>query len=85
MQDQQALKDLKDLAASFFREETEVRLLSLASVASDIPPSLAEKKSLEQEDRRQRLSEQAMKHPAVAAALEVFGGRIADIKDESRS
>ena len=85
VQDPQALSGLKELATSYFGGETEVRLLPISSEAAGVPPSLAEKKSLEQEDRQQRLSERAMNHPAVAAALEVFGGRVAEVKEESGS
>ncbi len=72
---------LKELARNFFRGEPGIKLISLQDVAETLPPSLAEKKSLEDAARQQGLRQAAETHPLVAAALELFGGEIGEVKE----
>ncbi len=76
---------LKELAHAFFHGEPGIRLISLAEVSESVPPSLVEKKSLENEAKQQNLKQTAKRHPLVAAALEIFGGAIGEIKELDNS
>jgi DNA polymerase-3 subunit gamma/tau len=71
---------LKELARAFFHGEPGIRLILLPDASEDAPPSLAEKKSLEDAAKRQNLKQVAETHPLVTAALEIFGGAIGEIK-----
>lgn len=79
MQDADSLAELKGLAQQFFRREPGIRFKSLTDGGGDVPPSLLEKKSLEETNRKQQLKQKAMEHPLVNAALEVFGGVIGEV------
>lgn len=79
MQDADSLAELKGLAQQFFRREPGIRFKSLADGGSDVPPSLLEKKSLEETNIKQQLRQKAMEHPLVNAALEVFDGVIGEV------
>jgi DNA polymerase-3 subunit gamma/tau len=81
VQDQDVQGELRALAKAYFRAETDVRLVPLSDKAADAPPSLVEKKSREAANRRHELHQQTTGHPLVAAAVEIFGGEIAEIKE----
>jgi DNA polymerase-3 subunit gamma/tau len=72
---------LKDLARTFFRGEPGLKLISLPGASKTTPPSLAEKKNLEDAAKRKNLKQAAETHPLVAAALEIFGGAISEIRE----
>jgi DNA polymerase-3 subunit gamma/tau len=76
---------LKELARAFFQAETRITLSPLAKPSDAVPPSLAEKKSLDQTRRRESLKLTAEKHPMVAAALEIFGGELGEIVESDES
>ena len=75
------MTELRGLAKAYFRAETGIRLISLTEKQGDIPATLLEKKSLEEADRLNSIKRAAASHPMVAAALEIFGGEIADISE----
>lgn len=79
LQEAATLGDLQGLAQAFFRAQTTVKVVSLTEGTAETPLSLAEKKSRDEEGRMRQLRQDATSHPAVAAALEVFGGEIAAI------
>lgn len=81
LQDPEPITELRGLAKAYFRAETGIRLLSLTEKQGDIPATLLEKKSLEEADRLHSIKQAAASHPMVAAALEIFGGEIADISE----
>jgi DNA polymerase III subunit gamma/tau len=83
LQDAAAMAELKGLAQAFFRGATDIRLVSLSEQQEGAPPSLAEKKSLEEANRLQMMRQTATSHPLVAAALEIFGGEIGEIGEIS--
>jgi DNA polymerase-3 subunit gamma/tau len=84
IQDPDKLTELKTLAKSYFRGETDIRLVPMSDAAPDAPISLVEKKSRDEAGQRQQLQDKASGHPMVAAALEVFGGEIAEVKENKR-
>ncbi len=71
---------LKELACAFLGGEPGIRLILLQDTPDSAPPSLVEKKSLEDAARQQSLKQAAEAHPLVAAALEIFGGALGEIK-----
>ena len=75
--------ELQALAKGFFRAETDIRFVPLQS-AVPAPPSLLEKKSLEDADRQQRIKELATSHPMVAVALDIFGGEIGEVREAEK-
>ncbi|HEY6837537.1 MAG TPA: DNA polymerase III subunit gamma/tau [Geobacteraceae bacterium] len=85
VQDPGTLADLAALAKAYFGNDVEVRVVPLGESAAAVPPSLAEKKSLERDRQQQELKERATGHPLVAAALEIFEGEIADIKENNKT
>lgn len=79
LRDSDATAELQALAKGFFRAETAIRLVSLTGQDA-VPPSLLEKKSLEDAGRKQRIKELATSHPMVAAALDIFGGELGEVQ-----
>ena len=75
------MTELRGLAKEYFKAETGIRLVSLTEGQGDVPATLLEKKSLEEADRLSSVKQAAASHPMVAAALEIFGGEIADISE----
>ncbi|KAF0220877.1 MAG: DNA polymerase III subunit [Geobacteraceae bacterium] len=81
VQDPDAMAELKALAHGYFRKETGIRLVSLTGAPGDVPPTLSEKKSLEEANRLRKVTQDATGHPMVAAALEIFGGTINEVEE----
>jgi DNA polymerase-3 subunit gamma/tau len=79
LQDPAAMAELRELAKTFFRTETGIHLVALTKDSSKAPATLLQKKNLEETNKLSILKEAALSHPMVAAALEIFGGEIADI------
>jgi len=84
LRDPDAAAELQMLAREFYQVETMVRLVSLTGEIV-VPPSILEKKSLEDADRKQRMTEVATSHPMIAAALEIFGGEVGEVKETDKS
>ncbi len=72
--------DLEALAAEYFGGP--IRLETTYVDASDVkaPPSLAAQKQTQESDRQKRLRDDALNHPMVKTALEIFEGEVADVK-----
>ncbi len=81
LQDPEQQAELRRLAQAYFRAETDVRLVPLTEAAGDIPATLLGKKKLEETGRLKSLRQAAESHPMVVAALEIFGGEIAEIEE----
>jgi len=84
LKDPDASVELQALAQAFFRSDTGVRLASLTGETT-APPSLLEKKSLEDADRKHRMKERVASHPMVTAALDIFGGEVGEIREKKDS
>jgi len=81
MQDPEKIAELKALAQAHFGGAPAVRVAVLSSVPSGAPPTLSEKKSLDDAERAATLRREAEAHPLVAAAVELFDGEIAEVKE----
>uniref|UniRef100_C6E8Z1 DNA polymerase III subunit gamma/tau n=1 Tax=Geobacter sp. (strain M21) TaxID=443144 RepID=C6E8Z1_GEOSM len=81
MQDPERVTELKELAKAHFGQAPAVRITVLSAPPKDAPPSLSEKKSLESAERQATLMREAEEHPLVAAAVALFDGEIAEVKE----
>jgi len=81
LKEQDYHNQLQELAASFFKRPTVVKIVPISTEDRHFPISLAEKKSLDQATRVTALKETALRHPMVAAALEIFGGTLDDCRE----
>ncbi len=82
MQDKETLEELVRLGGEFFPRKPEVRIVSLAGDAPDLPPSLHEKKSLDNARRMSEIRSKAEGHPMVAASLRIFGGTLEGVREK---
>jgi DNA polymerase-3 subunit gamma/tau len=81
LKDADVLAGLTGLAQAYFGGATAVQLKPLSGSMDGLPPTLLEKKSLDQSAREQELKAAAVSHPLVAAALEIFDGVIESVKE----
>lgn len=81
LQDPEQIAELKNLAKAHFGVVPVIKITVLSAVPSDAPPTLSEKKSLEDAERKAQLRREAEAHPLVAAAVEMFDGEIAEVKE----
>lgn len=81
MQDPERIAELKALALAHFGVATVVKIAVLNEVPSDAPPTLSEKKTLDDARHKAELRSDAEAHPLVAAAVAMFDGEIAGVKE----
>ena len=81
LQDPEQFAELKALAKAHFGVTTNVKIAVLNAVPDNAAPTLSEKKSLEDAERKATLRREAEAHPLVAAAVEMFDGVIAEVKE----
>ncbi|RNC72200.1 MAG: DNA polymerase III subunit gamma/tau [Desulfuromonadales bacterium] len=79
LKDGDAQAALKDMARRFFPAEPTIVLKNLAPGDAAAQPNLLEKKRADEERRQADLKRTATSHPAVSAALDVFGGALAEV------
>ena len=70
---------LEELAAEYFTESVKLDLRKVAN-GDQAPPSLHQEKERRESDRQARLRRDAAEHPLVKSALDIFGGKIENIK-----
>jgi DNA polymerase-3 subunit gamma/tau len=80
LRDPDVTAELQTLAQGHFRTATAIRFVSLDG-ENPVPPSILEKKSLEDAGRQQKMKKLAEQHPLVIAALDIFGGEIGEVTD----
>ncbi|WP_224984166.1 DNA polymerase III subunit gamma/tau [Geomonas agri] len=81
LQDPEQINELKGLAQGHFGVPTQVKVVALSAPPTDAAPTLSEKKSLEDAERKAHLRREAEEHPLVAAAVEMFDGEIAEVQE----
>ncbi|TGU74503.1 DNA polymerase III subunit gamma/tau [Geomonas terrae] len=84
LQDPDQVNELKGLAQAHFGVPTQIKVVALSAPPSDAAPTLSEKKSLEDAERKATLRREAEAHPLVAAAVEMFDGEIAEVQELPR-
>ena len=73
----EALELLTNLARAHFGGSPEIRLVKLTEAAGvNLPPTVHEKKKLHSMDTLKQAEDELKQHPLVAAALEIFGGKL---------
>ena len=70
---------LEDLAAEYFAATVKLEIRKVAN-GDQAPPSLHQEKERQESDRQARLRRDAAEHPLVKSALDIFGGKIENIK-----
>ena len=80
MKDADTLKSLKGLAEEYFGRTVEIRVAAVDAKEGARPLSLLEERQVRETDRKKRLREDALAHPMVRTALEVFGGEVKEVK-----
>ena len=81
MQDPEKIAEIKALAQMHFGVQPAVRVTVLNSAPSGAAPTLSEKKSLEDAEHAADLRREAEAHPLVTAAVEMFDGVIAEVRE----
>jgi len=74
-------QQLAELAASYYGQPIDIRIIPLAANSTDSPMSISEKKTLDRTMKEKALKAAADSHPLVQAALEVFGGEVIAYKN----
>jgi DNA polymerase-3 subunit gamma/tau len=72
----ESLAVLTSLAREHFGGTPEIRLVKLTESGAALPPSVHEKKKLHSTESLTQAEDELKKHPLVAAALEIFGGKL---------
>jgi DNA polymerase-3 subunit gamma/tau len=79
LRDPDSMRVLKELAQAHFKASPVIEVVPLPADGEDLPPTILEKKSLEEAEREGRLRRQAAGHPIITAAIEIFGGEISEV------
>jgi len=81
LEDQENLQIFKDLAAGYFGQQVQPLVRGLeADQTERAPLSLQKSRQVEESDRKRKLREDALSHPLVRAAQEIFGGTVKDVR-----
>ena len=72
--------DLEALAAEYFGSPIRLETAYVEESGEKAPPSLAAQKQADETDRAKRLRDDALNHPMVKTAIEVFEGEVVDVK-----
>jgi DNA polymerase-3 subunit gamma/tau len=81
VQDPDSIKEIQAVAHEFNGAETTVKIKAIIPETGDSPPSLAEKKKSDREQRIEGLKQEVAAHPVINEALRLFGGTITDIRE----
>jgi DNA polymerase-3 subunit gamma/tau len=73
--DKEMKEDIQHLATEFFSRPVKLDLLSLTDHQS-ASPSLLEARKQQESDREKRLKSDAVEHPMVKAAIDIFEGEV---------
>ncbi|HKK00863.1 MAG TPA: DNA polymerase III subunit gamma/tau, partial [Desulfuromonadales bacterium] len=74
------LDDLTQMAGDYFGVAVTIKISAIDGASPVAPPSLAEERKAKQSDRQRRLREDALAHPMVKKAVEVFEGTVEDVR-----
>jgi len=78
----ESIDEVRALANEFYGRETKVRVTAITPATDSAPPSLAEKKKSDREQRREELMQEVAEHPLINEALRIFGGKITDVRED---
>ncbi len=77
--DSEMRNSIEELAAEYYSAVVRVEVEKVKDEAK-APPSLHQTKAQEETDRQKKLKQNAEEHPMVKSALEIFGGKIEEIR-----
>ena len=72
-------EEIRKLAAEYFGTDVRVEVEKVGN-GEKAPLSLHEERTRQESDRQKKLRENALEHPLVKSALEIFGGTIEEVK-----
>ncbi|HMB16829.1 MAG TPA: DNA polymerase III subunit gamma/tau [Pelovirga sp.] len=73
--DSEMQQNLQGLAAEYFSAAVKIEIIKGAN-GEPQPPSLHEERERQESDRQRKLRENALEHPLVKSAVEIFGGNV---------
>jgi len=73
--------EYRELARKASGRPLKVKIVSAAATPASAPAAGAETETSSPERKRQRLLEEAAREPAVQEALDLFGGRVVDVRE----
>lgn len=77
--DSETRVDLEKLAAEYFGSPIRLETTYVDDSDAQVPPSLADQKQANETDRAKRLRDDALNHPMVKTAIEVFEGEVEEV------
>ncbi|TYO98069.1 DNA polymerase III tau subunit [Geothermobacter ehrlichii] len=78
--DRDMQQDVARLASDYFGCPVNLRVRGIEPDREPAPPSLAEERRRQESDRRRRLREDALGHPLIRSAREIFGAEVLDVR-----
>ena len=79
MADSEMRQAIQDLAAEYFATEVKIKIEKNGN-GNEVPLSLHEERTQQESDRQKKLRENALEHPLVNSALNIFGGKVESVK-----
>jgi DNA polymerase-3 subunit gamma/tau len=73
LRDEKSIAGLQKMCEEFFKRKMKIKIL-------DAPGTTGQSKRPRETDRARRLKKEALNHPLVADAIDVFKGRVVDVK-----
>ncbi len=80
MKDPENLEVLKEMAEAYFGQAVAIKISAADIKNGEAPRSLIEERKAQETDRKKRLREDALAHPLVQKAVEVFEGEVKEVK-----
>ncbi len=77
--DNEKRQTIQALAAEYFGADVNIEIEKIGN-GDKAPPSLHEERAQQESDRQKKLRENAIEHPLVKSAVEIFGGKITTVK-----
>lgn len=71
---------LENLATDYLGEPVQLKTVYVENLDKQAPPSLADQRQTQESDRQKRLRDDALDHPMVKTAVEVFEGEVEDVQ-----
>ena len=79
MADSDMRQAIQSLAVEYFATDVKIEVEKIGN-GDKAPLSLHEERTQQESDRQKKLRENAVEHPLVKSALDIFGGKIENVK-----
>ncbi len=80
IRDAETLQTLQALAEGYFGGPVEIRITQVDARSEGRPLTLLEERQVQESDRKRRLREDALAHPMVRSVLEIFDGKVKEVR-----